>query len=171
MPAGLDWKRAFGLHFWFAAPFEAGLAEGLRRYEDALQTQHAPASPLPWYLERPSLAKDSTRWQTPRGTQDALFLLLNLQADTATPLESALNPSTFGPTPLDYRLPWHLYTVLALAMRTRDFADRQLAEHGEELGSSASANALTANYAWGLEQMGLWDQAAFVLLHLDVPEA
>lgn len=170
IPAGLDWKRAFGLHFWFGSPFESDLAESLSRYEDALQTRTAPASPLPWYQERPSLAKEATRWKTPEGTQDALFLLLNLQSDTATPLESALNPSAFGPTPLDYRLPWHMYTILALALQARDFADRELGEEDDQMGHSASANVLTANYAWGLEQMGAWDQAAFVLLHLEVAE-
>lgn len=177
--SGLDWKRAFGLHLWYGASFDSDLSDGLRRYSHALSTSHAPAPPMPWYVERPSLAKDLTRWAMPvAGAQDALFLLLSLAVDSATPLEAALDPSAFGPSPLDFRLPWHLYTVLSRAIGCRDFEDREAVVgvngHGGEEdveGYSNSANALTSSYAAQLEQLGLWDQAAFVLLHLELPES
>ncbi|CED83918.1 Nuclear pore complex, Nup98 component (sc Nup145/Nup100/Nup116) [Phaffia rhodozyma] len=169
---GLDWKRALGLHIWYGSSYDLDLSDGLRRYQHALTTSVAPAAPLPWYEERPSLVKNLTKWKTPQGISDALFLLINLYADTATPMEDVLDPSAFGPTPLDYRLPWHLYTVLALALRTRDFGDRQEPneENNVDLGYSRSANALTTSYATQLERLGLWDQAIFILLHLEIPE-
>lgn len=177
---GLDWKRAFGLHLWYGSAFDADLADGLRRYEHALGSAHPPAFPLPWYRERPSLMKDAIRWTTVSQPEDALFLLLSLFANTATPLEAALAPANFGPSPLDFRLPWHIYTILGRVLKCRDFEDREAVEgdlatggeDGEEfVGYSASADALTASYAYQLEQLGLWDQAIFVLLHLELPES
>lgn len=166
---GLDWKRALGLHLWYGSSFDMDLSDGLSRYQHALSTSSSPAAPLPWYQERPALVKNKSRWTTPEGTFDALFLLINLYADTATPLEDVLNPSAYAPTPLDFRLPWHIYTVLALALKSRDYEDRQPAE-ADDVGFSRSANALTSSYALQLEHLGLWDRAVFVLLHLEVPE-
>lgn len=168
IPERLDWKRAFGLHLWYGSAFDADLADGLQRYQDALSSTHAPALPIPWYQESSLSTAEARRWDTPSHTLDALFLLLNLYADTATSLELVLNPSTYGPTPLDFRLPWHLYTILALALRSRDFADRELAT-SEDGGFSAAANALTSSYAAQLEELGQWDQAILVLLHLELP--
>jgi len=61
-------------------------------------------------------------------------------------------------------------------MKCRDFEDREapaMVEEDEEetVGCSNSANALTLSYASQLEQLGLWEQATFVLLHLELPES
>ena len=171
VPERLDWKRAFGLHLWYASAFDADLSDGLQRFQDALSSAHAPALPVPWYQEASLSTAEARRWHTPSQTLDTLYLLLNLYADTAVSLERVLDPSTFGPTPLDFRLPWHLYTILALALRSRDFADRSATGAAEEAGFSAAANNLTSSYAAQLEELGLWDQAILVLLHLELPES
>lgn len=171
IPERLDWKRAFGLHLWYGSAFDADLADSLQRYQDALASTHAPALPVSWYQEASLSTNDARRWDTPPRTLDALYLLLNLYADTATSLERVLDPSTFGPTPLDFRLSWHLYAVLALVLQSRDFADREALPTANELGFSAAANALTSSYAAQLEELGLWDQAVLVLLHLELPES
>lgn len=171
VPERLDWKRAFGLHLWYGSAFDADLSDGLQRFQDALASAHAPALPVPWYQEASLSTAEARRWHMPSQTLDTLYLLLNLYADTATSLERVLDPSTFGPTPLDFRLSWHLYTILALALRSRDFGDRSATGATKEAGFSAAANNLTSSYAAQLEDLGLWDQAVLVLLHLELPES
>ena len=54
---GVDWKRAFALHYWYACPQNCTLRDALPRYDQAWQTPGNPASrearaPLPPFVER-----------------------------------------------------------------------------------------------------------------------
>lgn len=169
---GLDWKRAFGLHLWYGT-FQASLASVVDRYEDATTDQEV-ANPLPAYLEKPETAPAySTTWSSsPDAPVDPLFQLIKIFTDPAHPLELALLPRNFGPSPIDYRLPWHLYILFSRVLRTRDFEDRVEVGEVEEgvEGNSPRADMVTESYATQLELQGLWQWAVFVLLHLELPE-
>ncbi|KAG8897172.1 hypothetical protein FRC00_004705 [Tulasnella sp. 408] len=81
---------------------------------------------------------------------------------------------------MDYRLPWHLYILLATVLRKRDFGDRaeigrgNLEEEDEmenaPLGTSVLAQSVTLSYASQLEYIGEKEKALFVLLHLEQAE-
>lgn len=187
---GLDWKRAFGLHFWYQAS-HVNLWYAIKTYEAAFRPSatEGPASarpPLPWYVESPGTAKDATKWKIPneREVWDPLFHLIKMSVDPTHDLETVLSPRGFGPSPFDHRLPWHLYILFSRVLGRRDFSDRQVVvvdEEGDEMvqgdagasaveGNSARADRVTTDYAKQLEKLGLWEWAAFVLLHLELPE-
>lgn len=177
---GLDWKRAFGLHLWFGQSLDASVADCFAAYEAVISagTPHVP-SPVPWYREPPSAT--SSRWKLPGETEppDAIFSLIRLFADPDLPLSQVLTPFSFSPSPSDYRLPWHLYILLSRCLRVRDFQDRgdagingrqsepdNRSDDGVE-GHSPSADLLANSYALQLEEMGMIQEAVFVLLHLE----
>ncbi|PWN25812.1 hypothetical protein BDZ90DRAFT_275689 [Jaminaea rosea] len=173
--AGLDWKRAFGLHLWYGTSFDSPLTAAFDRYEAASSTSSGDtAPPLPPYREKSNLGTLRLRELLKTGSydRDALFYLVKLYAHPTFDLETALSPFGFGPTLADYRLPWHLYVLLSRVLRRRDFSDRlELgidAPEGVE-GNSTRADNLTADYAHQLELQGQWTWAAFVLLHLELP--
>ncbi|KAI0716436.1 nuclear protein 96-domain-containing protein [Earliella scabrosa] len=174
---GLDWKRAFGLQLWYGMPMDASIADVFRAF-DALWQEGASsvASPVPWYAERPSPEQAASRWTAPANAQspDALYALIKLFADPACNLSAILSSFSFSASPADYRLPWHLYIVLSRALRIRDLADRDTSiprsEDGEDddvEGHSPSADLLANSYASQLEQLGMIQEAVFVLLHLE----
>ena len=193
LSAGLDWKRAFALHFWFGG-FEQPLYRAIDQYDAAIQSaahpRLAPSAPLPWYRESPSTASDLTKWKVTSAADDApvydaQYELLKLSCGVSDSLETALQPLGFGPTPLDFRLPWHVYMLIARALRVKDFADRvdsdnleadaelaaELVElEGQNWSASATADELTESYANQLEQLGLWQWSVFVLCHLSYAE-
>lgn len=177
---GLDWKRVFGLHLWYAQPMHVPIAEVFRSYEQ--HWRHTPdrvAPPKPWYAENPS--QGDTLWQLPEDANppDALYSLLRLYADPACSLSNICSPFSFGPSPVDYSLPWHLYILFSRCMRIRDFADRddpgfrrdetEESQNEDERveGHSPSADLLASSYALQLEQAGLIQEAVFVLLHIE----
>lgn len=184
---GLDWKRAFGLHLWFGQPLDASIADAFGAYTDILSDKDeaaslSVASPVPWYAESSSYTAGSSAWKLPGGAEppDAMFSLIKLFANPACSLSQILSPLSFGPSPLDSRLPWHLYIILSRCLRLRDFADRgdPGVRHGREddaeneaepevEGHSPSADLLASSYALQLEQMGMLQEAVFVLLHIE----
>lgn len=183
---GLDWKRTFGLHLWYAVPLDLGVREVWEAYERAREEDGA-AAPVPWYVEKPPAGAPSV-WRLPDGkdgrlpVEDALYSLIHVHADPACTLSDVLNPFAFGTGPLDYGLSWHLYVIMSRSMRVRDFADRGLVEGEDDEdedeedaegeapkveGHSPSADLLASAYASQLEAAGLLQQAAFVLLHME----
>ena len=155
---GLDWKRAIGLRLWYSMPFSSTISEVLDDYTAALTAPHAPSKPLPPYLESP---KEERKWNIPAEPTDVLYGLIQLYADVGLSLDTLLRPRESSPSPLDFRLPWHLYMLLSRVLQKRDFGDR------DEEGYSARADALTQGYAKQLEDCQEWTMAAFVLLHLE----
>ena len=181
---GLNWKRAFGLHLWFGEPLESTVADAFQAYEQ--HWKGAPGSvapPLPWYIEDSEGNAAIGPWAKATSAEppDALYSLIRLFADPTCSLSAVLAPMSFSASPADYRLAWHLYIILSRCLRVRDFADRgnagitlgeDLSEAGEDgeppvEGHSPSADLLANSYALQLEQQGLIQEAAFVLLHIE----
>ncbi|KAM0789748.1 hypothetical protein ACM66B_006603 [Microbotryomycetes sp. NB124-2] len=181
---GLGWKRAFGLHLWYGT-FQSSVATAVERYEAASSKDaNRVAQPKPDYLSRasPSMNDDDTetRWRnldkdsTPT---DPLFQLIKLFTSTTHALEQVLMPRNFSSSPLDYRLPWHLYILFSRVLRKRDFEDRVIVDgqdsddgmQGDVEGNSVRADMVTEAYATQLELAGLWQWSVFVLLHLELP--
>ncbi|KEP54149.1 nucleoporin [Rhizoctonia solani 123E] len=169
----LDWKRVYGLHLWFGGFFNSPSVEALESYEAACSDSSlATAPPHPWYIERPaSIDSEALRWSVLGESipKDALFEIIKLAMDDTVPLDVALYPRAFGPSPIDYRISWHAYILLARVLQKRDVSDRTVLEEGNEepqLSYSHKADVITSNYAFQLESLGLWWYSIFVLLHL-----
>lgn len=166
---GLDWLRVFGLQLWFSSMLDTPLRETFEAYEQ--MTKDYPgqfACPVPWYSNANSHSFPSV--------PDGLYNVMKLALSPSTSLESALNPRSFSSNPCDYKTPWLLYIILSQCLRLRDFTDRQLQDavmdgssdsSQESSGYSQTANALTLSFASQLEQEGLIQEAAFVLLFLE----
>lgn len=176
---GLDWKRAFGLQLWFGMPMDASIADVFRAYDALWQEGLSSVSaPVPWYAERSPPEQTASQWNKPSDAQppDALYSLIKLFADPACNLSTILSSFSFSPSPADYRLPWHLYIILSRCLRIRDLADRDTSvrrsdeddeDEDDVEGHSPSADLLANSYASQLEQMGMIQEAVFVLLHLE----
>jgi nuclear pore complex protein Nup98-Nup96 len=178
MAQELDWKRAFGLHLWFGEPLDSAIVDAFHSYVRSFQeSSFKVAGPLPWYAERSS--EFHSQWKLPSSANppDALFSFLRLFVEPACSLSNVLVPLSFGPSPADYRLCWHLYILMSRSLRVRDFADRgdpglgrmELDDNDDDRieGHSPSADLLANSYAFQLEQLNLVQEAAFVLLHIE----
>ncbi|KAF8137470.1 nuclear protein 96-domain-containing protein [Boletus edulis] len=173
---GLDWKRTFGMYLWYVEPMDASIAQVYESYDRAVrELPPRVAPPRPHYLEGVSSQKLAFRIPSPPPS-DALFSLIRLYADPAYSLSQILSPLSFGSSPADCSFPWHLYIILSRCMRIRDLSDRGEAEHVEEMGEdvsghreghSPSADLLASYYAQQLEQLGMLQEAIFVLLHIE----
>ncbi|KAH7886919.1 nuclear protein 96-domain-containing protein [Phlebopus sp. FC_14] len=174
---GLDWKRTFGMYLWFAEPMDATIAQVYESYNRASQELPSRvAQPQPHYLETSPSQKLTFNLPMPLPS-DALFSLIRLYSEPACSLSQVLAPFSFGPSPGDYSFPWHLYIVLSRCMRIRDFSDRGNSGDGPEMldedvsvryeGHSPSADLLASSYAHQLEQLGMLQEAVFVLLHIE----
>ncbi|KAG6888282.1 hypothetical protein C0995_009396 [Termitomyces sp. Mi166 len=181
---GLDWKRAFGLHLWYSEPINAPIAQVYQAFNQLVIENRIPRPP-PFYSEKKALPPASL-WNLPSlsPATDGLFSLIRLHAEPACSLSQILTPLSFGSSPVDYSLSWHLYIVLSRCMRVRDFADRgdpvgrtrrmdddiSESEEGDGIkqeGHSPSADLLASSYASQLESQGLIQEALFVLLHIE----
>lgn len=156
MAAGLDWRRALGLHIWYGTAWESPLQACVHSYEEALKAAGETAPPLPSYQADAQLGilKQRALWQKKGAPRDALYELLKLHVDTTYPLAHVLDPRNFGQSAMDFALPWHLYMYLTRAL------------HARSLDEDVQGDQLTISYATQLESAGEWRWAAFVLLHL-----
>jgi nuclear pore complex protein Nup98-Nup96 len=172
---GLDWKRAFGLYLWHGMPLDASIAQAFEVYDE--MSRDAPgqmAPPQPWYIEQPPAVPSPWNLSPTSLPSDALYSIIRLFADPSCSLSDILNPLSFGPSPADCSLPWHLYIIFSRCLRSRDFADRgDPGQQNDEAdgdtieGHSPSADLLASSYAHQLEQQGMLQQAVFVLLHIE----
>jgi nuclear pore complex protein Nup98-Nup96 len=89
-----------------------------------------------------------------------LYELIKLYSDVRMSLEIALSPRAASSSPYAYRKTWHLYQLLSRALQVREFEDVDTS------GYSELSQSVIESYADELEQLGLWEWAAFVLLHL-----
>ncbi|KAF8888568.1 nuclear protein 96-domain-containing protein [Infundibulicybe gibba] len=162
---GLDWKRVFGLHLWFSEPVDSPIPDVLRAYTDWFNSQSSS------HQRKTSISPSS---------YDGLYSLIRLAAEPACSLSQILTPLSFGASPVDYSLSWHLYIILSRCMRVRDLADRgdpgttradlDATDDGEENvieGHSPSADLLASTYALQLDSLGMIQEALFVLLHIE----
>ena len=178
--AGLDWKRALGLHLWFGQPIDSSIADVFDSYETAwTEGRYSMAPPLPWYSENATGIELKKKWNLPSTADqhpDALYSMIRLFANPSSSLSTILTSLSFGASPVDYRLCWHLYIIMSRCLRVRDFSDRgdtglqfdpeENEDHHVE-GHSPSADLLTNSYALQLEQLGMIQEAVFVLLHIE----
>ncbi|WFD35581.1 hypothetical protein MCUN1_002437 [Malassezia cuniculi] len=170
--SGLDWKRALGMHVWYGTEFEAPLRDAVDAFEAAVRAPgSSTAPPVPHYRVDAQLGSLRERELHAKEERDAMYELLRVAVDPAHPLEAALNARSFGPSAADDSLPWHVYIVLARALRARDFTDAIDAQLAGTPASCGSGARLTLAYAAQLEDSGLWQWAAFVLLFLDTAAA
>lgn len=160
---GLDWKRAMALRFWYARS-DTTISNAVTAYDQDVGEDARLSKPLPEH----ALVSEGKEWQLPQSsaTQDALYELIQLYTDRSRSLEAALSPRCFSASPVDFLQPWHLYELLARAMRVRDFEDAD-----PTTGYSAKAELLAESYADQLERAGLWTWSAFVYLHLEGSES
>ena len=176
----LDWKRAIGLHLWFGQPIDSSIADVFDSYEAAwTEDRYGVAPPLPWYSENAAFVEPKNKWNLPSTAEhhpDALYSMIRLFADPSSCLSTTLTPLSFNASPVDYRLCWHLYVIMSRCLRVRDFLDRgdtglqfdpQENEDHRVEGHSPSADLLTNSYAFQLEQLGMIQEAAFILLHIE----
>ena len=166
---GLDWLRVLGLQLWYSANLGDTLQNTFEVYEQLVKESDGKlAAPTPFYSESQPKFSESI-------VTDGLFNLMKLGFSISTTLEDALNPLSFSPNPRDYRMPWLLYILLSRCLRAYDFTDRYLYEAMEDdtgstqvvEGYSQMSNLLTANFAAQLQQDGLIQEAAYVLLFLE----
>lgn len=169
MTRGLDWLRIFGLQLWFSSLLDTPLRETFEVFEQ-LTKDTSSATPKPWY------SKGTTTSQV----TDGIFNLIKLALVPSMTLESALTTLSYSTNPRDTKIPWLLYILLSRCLRLRDFTDRQLQgslddDDDDESsdsdrqtdGISQTAESLTINFASQLQQEGLVQEAAFVLLFLE----
>lgn len=182
---GVEWKAAFAMGLWYARNQEGDQEGGrsgqdeveraMRAYEQSFEKYPSRvAKPLPHYQSSP--VGDVTS-STPL---DPIYHLLKLYTSPTHSLERSLSPLNFGPSPTDYRLPWHLYLLFSRVLRKRDFEDRleigttasddgmMMVQGEDKEGNSVRADQVTTSYATQLECIGMWEWSAFVLLHLEL---
>ncbi|XP_012944343.1 nuclear pore complex protein Nup98-Nup96 [Aplysia californica] len=145
---GLDWKRALALHLWYKClpgeSIQQALAQYQKGFRGSKESQAYCAAPVPPYLEGENLGDEEIF--------DTAYHLLCLFSDKKYPLEAVLSPSSSTASHLDFRLSWHLLQTL------------------ESLGyrhlSPQCRDTIHVSFASQLEAQGLWQWAAFVLLHI-----
>ncbi|KAI8816094.1 nuclear protein 96-domain-containing protein, partial [Fimicolochytrium jonesii] len=182
-----DWKRNFGLYFWYADGGAMPIHAAVGAYENGAEELSYVAQPAPAYLgtSRSSIPRDVESNKSPR---DICFHLLKLFSQNDHLLESALNPLNITPNPLDHRVTWLLWVMLSTVKRVRTAADSRLqqirfhqeacrdddmddddsedSEHQNEALSVATADRLTRDFMAQLEALGLWKWSIFVALFL-----
>lgn len=152
---GFDWKQAFGLRLWYAAPDSHSLSGVISSFDDDIK-QDLEDAPRAWYLEQGIDAL----WQDPAQNlrHDLLWGLLRLYARIEDDLESVLRPENSQLSPLDSRLCWQLGRALSATGKC---------SFGED--ANVKADAATISFADQLVNEGSWLEATFVLLHLTSP--
>lgn len=154
----LDWKRCMAVHLWFMLPPTASVADSLKKYEAAFkglcEGGKYACSPLPPYLETDSEPDEDEgeQDQNHRPLYDLCFHLLKLYSDRHYGLQQVLEPLTVTWRRLDFRLHWHLWSVLQ-ALNYSHLSESRLA-------------LLHVSYAGLLQSLGLWHMAVFVLMHI-----
>uniref|UniRef100_A0A8C5M6P9 Nuclear pore complex protein Nup98-Nup96 n=1 Tax=Leptobrachium leishanense TaxID=445787 RepID=A0A8C5M6P9_9ANUR len=155
----LDWKRTLAVHIWYMLPPTASIAQALQMYEAAFQEKDVgcyACYPLPPYLEDDNLhPNEDLVTFSPSLQRDVCFHLLKLYSDRQYDLGELLDPKSVTSDPLDYRLSWHLWMVLQALQYSHLPEEKQ--------------GLLHASYAAQLENVGHWEWAIFVLLHVTNP--
>jgi nuclear pore complex protein Nup98-Nup96 len=154
----VDWRRAFAMRLWFGTEADAGIKDAVQEYWMACSQDDSVAKPVPWYTTGNNTGRS--------GVLDGMFQLLKLYAGKdggMATLDDALNSYSYTSTVTDVRIPWHLYVILQQLRGTVSFSDT----FGARTGSiSETGERLTLSYVCQLENLGLWQWAIFVALHL-----
>ncbi|ORZ21044.1 nuclear protein 96-domain-containing protein [Lobosporangium transversale] len=143
---GLDWRRAFGLYLWHSNTPGADLGQALSHYSASMSQRKSVARPTPWYQRNTDSEPEHF---------DFLFQLIALLTHPSKALEDVLHPLGMGPVCLDYRQSWLFYMVLCQSL------------HASQFRSELSHAQICQSFIFQLENLGLWEWAVFVALHLE----
>jgi len=147
----LDWQTSLANHLWFLTHPLSSVSDTLRAFDAAWQGEHAYSSlPHPKYLEDPEGSVEPGN--TNSSPLDIKYHLIKLYSDRSHKLESVLSPTSHTSDLLDFRKSWLIYRVLESL--------------GYRMAGSTCSDRLCTDFADQLEQLGLWDWAVFVLLHI-----
>lgn len=103
--SGLDWRRAFAIHLWYAAHPSAPISEIMEDYKAAfLDADPYACPPTPSYAPPTSASSHNFLEEEERNVSDTCYHLLQLYCNQDYTLGSALLPSGSTPYQLDYRL-------------------------------------------------------------------
>ncbi|ORY62513.1 nuclear protein 96-domain-containing protein [Pseudomassariella vexata] len=154
---GLNWKQAFGLRLWYAISTEDSISDAVQSFRDDVE-QDKEMPPTTWFLENGIKGI----WNDPDEDlrEDLLWGLLQLYAKPHADLEAVLRPENSQLSPLDYRLSWQLGKALTATGKV------SFGKNADE-----KADAATVSFAAQLTNEGSWQEAVFVLLHLNDPVA
>ncbi|CAF3590685.1 unnamed protein product [Rotaria sordida] len=134
------WQMALALHLWFANSSSDSISTIVRDFETAYQ-DHYWLEPIAHYGNTKAL---DLRWK-----------LLKLYTDDTYPIDNIFDVNSYTQNVFDYRLSWMLYITL------------------QSLGSyplsTENDACLHVNFARQLENLGFWQLAIFVLLHINEP--
>ena len=167
----LDWKRCFGLRLWYGSLFEDDIKVAIDNYDNSFknfdkEVKPTASYPSAWYLKDGNNSSNNKPY-------DSLYSLIKLYVDPLYTLEKALEPVGFTNSRQEWRLPWHIYTILSRVLRVRDFNERFQVNNSDDSnefveGHSSRADSLAINYANQIEQLGLPQWSIFILLHLEI---
>ncbi|KAJ3413654.1 Nuclear pore complex protein Nup98-Nup96 [Chytridiales sp. JEL 0842] len=184
-----DWRRRWGLFLWYAEGGGLSLQESLSLFDEYWNAIQKP--PVPSYLERKLSVETIDDFE--KIPRDICYEMLKLAVEPTYLLERAIKPSTITAQPLDYRVTWLIWVVLARAKKLREFSDASGAVTLHRLGSSDSemrdlsqsrmdtlinsdaiatlmhsstADRSTISFINALETLGLWKWACFAALFL-----
>eukprot|EP01126_Amoeba_proteus_P054877 TRINITY_DN6773_c0_g2_i7.p1 TRINITY_DN6773_c0_g2~~TRINITY_DN6773_c0_g2_i7.p1 ORF type:complete len:872 (+),score=187.74 TRINITY_DN6773_c0_g2_i7:586-3201(+) len=146
----VDWKRALAMHLWYGRGL-VSLGEALDNYEQSVKIGKA-RPPSPSYVSSPFDSIDVEELPT----CDILYHLLRLSCQPNYQLSKIFEPCTWTEFQLDYRLGWHLYSVLTAL---------NLVPNDDVIG-----HEITMNYAHELESLGLWEWAIYLILNLPLDQ-
>jgi nuclear pore complex protein Nup98-Nup96 len=146
---GMDWKRTFGLFFWYSDGGNLSLASSIAQYAGNLDSV---TNPLSRY--NPKL-------------YDLAYHLLQLSSNPEQSLEEALDPLTHTKSPLDYRISWTMGMILTKISNVKQFKDVMLdsvfGDDIEEADSrSATQDTQALHFISQLLAAGSWKWAIFV---------
>lgn len=152
----LDWRRAMGMHLWYAQPAGHPIPMALASFTAAAEEGQAPP-PLPLYEQRLGIAAGN-------GVYDTAYHLMQLFCDPSRAqdpgfLACLLRPEGYSPEVLDALPGWLLYSALAaigaLPQRQPDQpgAEQVLALHMDVIGQLSCLP-------------GLCEWCVYVALHL-----
>ncbi|KAF9352830.1 hypothetical protein BGX26_009367 [Mortierella sp. AD094] len=144
---GLDWRQVFGLYLWHSSMPGANLQQAVDQYAASMAMRKSVARPAPWHQKNVE-GSDPEHY-------DFLFQLIVHSTLPSKALEDALHPLGMTPANLDYRQSWIFYMVLCQSLQVGRFR------------SEASHAKICQNFLFQLENLGLWEWAVFVALHLE----
>lgn len=139
---GLSWQKAVALHLWYLTSSTQSLNEAVSMYEQSFKSHvgysNHPTPPYPG-------AENYLHY-------DIEFHLMKLYANNTNSLEEILNTFTHTPDATDYRLSWFLLHMFSA------FKIGRISENAK--------NHMHINFAFQLENLGLYKWAIYVLLFI-----
>ncbi|XP_019852669.1 PREDICTED: nuclear pore complex protein Nup98-Nup96 isoform X2 [Amphimedon queenslandica] len=149
---GLNWRESAALHLWYTLAPTDSVKDFIEKYDASFKGEDPYSTrPTPLYIP-PSPAGFSSPHEF---LFDTCYHLINLFNRKDYPLDETLAPSGSTPYQLDYRLSWHLWSMLSSL--------------GYNHAPPSFLLSLHTSFSAQLEAVGLWEWAVFVALHVHSP--